>query len=79
MLPEYTEFAEMQLGDVILTNKTMTSLIDVRPTCGCSFFLSFPRSGKVKLSHIGKTAETQPTVYTKTVQMKSILLTLSLV
>ena len=31
--------------DGVIFNITMTSRIDVRPTCGCSF-LSFPRAGK---------------------------------
>ena len=39
-LPENPEYAEMRHGDVIF-NITMTSLIDVRPACGCSFFI-FP-------------------------------------
>ena len=33
-------------GDVIFYNK-MTSQINVRPACGCSFFLSFSRVGMV--------------------------------
>ena len=39
-LPEDPEFGEMRNGDIILTI-AMTSRVDVRPMCGCSFFI-FP-------------------------------------
>ena len=46
-LPETLEYAEMRHGDVILTLYDVTDpcAASVRPTCGCSFFYSFPLAG----------------------------------
>ena len=52
-LPEIPEYAEIRHGDGILTLNDVTDrrATSVRPTCGCSFFLSFPRTGMDIILH----------------------------